>query len=104
MIEPPAPRPDDVVHYRQSVEIISEIFEERFPIGERPDIGAASNAERLRHDLNRGAVSVARLAYEIGHDSRDLEVDPESIESLREELTAMEELTDGIEDTFRVVD
>lgn len=47
---------------------------------------------------------MARLAYETGHDSRDLEVDPESIESLREESTAMEELTDGIEDTSRVVD
>lgn len=100
VIDPPAPQKGDIVQYREFVEILTEIFEDRFLIGEKPNIEAARNAELLRDDLNRGAVEMAHLAYEIGRDLGDLEVDMERIETLREELIAMEELIDDIQNEF----
>lgn len=98
--EPPAPQEGDIVHYREFVEIIAEIFENRFLIGETPDIQDTRNAERFRHDLNRGAVEIAHLTSEIGRDLGDLKIDTELIEELRAEIAAMEELAVDIEDEF----
>jgi len=76
------------------------MFQNRFLLGETPDIEDASNADLLRRDLNQRAVEVAHLAYEVGDDLGDLDLDAESVHQLRAAAKAIEELADEAEDEF----
>ena len=98
--DPPAPQPGDIVHYRDFVHLIGDVFENRFLVGGAPDVEDATNAERLRHELNQRAVEVARLAYELGSDLGDLDLDAETVDELRTAAETVGDLADEAEEEF----
>lgn len=94
--DPPAPRPGDVVHYRTFLEAIIETFENRWLIGEKPDLSALVNAD-LEVEMNRQIIDIARVAHEVGSRIDNEAVDAEILNSFRTQVSELESVIDEIE-------
>jgi hypothetical protein len=95
--EPPAPQTGDIVQYQEFLEIILDVLEDRWLIGERPDISDLAGNSDLRSVLNQQVVDMARAAHEVGSEIRDDEVSSETIDSLDTELEEFEAVLNEIE-------
>jgi len=94
--EPPAPQPGDIVHYRKFVEIVLETLEDRWLVGERPDISNLVNAD-LQAALNAQVVELANMAHKGGVGIEEGEVSEEALEDVREELAELSVVVDETE-------
>jgi hypothetical protein len=95
--EPPAPQPGDIVQYQEFVEIIAETFEQRWLIGDPPDISSFANASDLRAELNQQVVQLARAAHVVGEEVSENSVSEDSIEELQAEIAQVETVLEEIE-------
>lgn len=93
--EEPAPQLGDITHYRDFLKIIIETLEERFLLGEPPEIVREQRKAELQDQLNENVIELAYLARLIGKDVS--ETDEEDIERFREVLDSAESLIDEIE-------
>lgn len=95
--EPPAPQKDDIVQYHEFLEIILDVLEDRWLIGERPDISELAGNSDLRAVLNQQVVDFAKAAHDVGHQISDDDLEGESFDSLNTELSELEAVIDEIE-------
>lgn len=86
----PAPQPGDITYYRDFLEIIIETLEERFLLGEPPEIVRKQRSVELRNQLNKNVIELAYLARKVGEDVSD--PDEEDIERFHEVLDSTESL------------
>lgn len=93
--EEPAPQEGDITNYREFLDIIVETLEERFLLGEPPEIVREQRKEELRKELNAEIVELAYLARKVGKDVS--ETDSEDIEEFRETLETTESVLAEIE-------
>lgn len=94
--EPPAPQPGDVVHYQTVLESIIETFENRWLIGEKPDISSLVNAD-LEAEMNRQIIDIARVAHDVGGRIENEAIDGEVLNSFRTQVSELESIIDEIE-------
>ena len=95
--EPPAPQKGDIVQYHEFLEIIIDVFEDRWLTGERPDISELAANSDLRAVLNQQIVDLASAAHKVGHEINDDSLEEESFDSLNTELSEIEAVIDEIE-------
>ena len=95
--EPPAPQKGDIVQYHEFLEIIIDVFEDRWLTGERPDISELTANSDLRAVLNQQIVDLASAAHKVGHEINDDSLEEESFDSLNTELSEIEAVIDEIE-------
>jgi hypothetical protein len=95
--EPPAPQKGDIVQYHEFLEIILDVFEDRWLTGERPDISELAANSDLRAVLNQQIVDLASAAHKAGHEINDDSLEEESFDSLNTELSELEAVIDEIE-------
>jgi len=95
--EPPAPQKGDIVQYHEFLEIIIDVFEDRWLTGERPDISELAANSDLRAVLNQQIVDLASAAHKAGHEINDDSLEEESFDSLNTELSELEAVIDEIE-------
>ena len=95
--EPPAPQKGDIVQYHEFLEIIIDVFEDRWLTGERPDISELTANSDLRAVLNQQIVDLASAAHKVGHEINDDSLEEESFDSLNTELSELEAVIDEIE-------
>jgi hypothetical protein len=95
--EPPAPQKGDIVQYHEFLEIILDVFEDRWLTGERPDISELAANSDLRAVLNQQIVDLASAAHKVGHEINDDSLEEESFDSLNTELSELEAVIDEIE-------
>jgi hypothetical protein len=95
--EPPAPQKGDIVQYHEFLEIILDVFEDRWLTGERPDISELAANSDLRAVLNQQIVDLASAAHKVGHEINDDSLEEESFDSLNTELSEIEAVIDEIE-------
>jgi len=95
--EPPAPQTGDIVQYREFLEIILDVFEDRWLVGERPDISDLAGSSDLRSVLNQQVVDLASAAHDVGYEIQNDEVSSEVVDSLDTELEELEAIVDEIE-------
>ena len=95
--EPPAPQKGDIVQYHEFLEIIIDVFEDRWLTGERPDISELAANSDLRAVLNQQIVDLASAAHKVGHEINDDSLEEESFDSLNTELSELEAVIDEIE-------
>ncbi|EMA41948.1 hypothetical protein C447_00120 [Halococcus hamelinensis 100A6] len=95
--DPPAPGENSIVNYRTFLSIIVETFEERFLIGDPPNMATLREADTLRNELNEQVVELLHYVHEVGVTMEQGEVSEDSIEDLRETLGQLEDLVDGVE-------
>ena len=95
--EPPAPQKGDIVQYHEFLEIILDVFEDRWLTGERPDISELAANSDLRAVLNQQVVDFASAAHKVGHEINDDSLEEESFDSLNTELSELEAVIDEIE-------
>ena len=98
--EPPAPQQGDIVQYRQFIEIVLETLEERWLLGERPDISDLAGSSDLRSVLNQQIVETAQTAHRVGEEIDEGEVESETLASLRTDIEELEAVADEIERQF----
>lgn len=94
--EPPAPQPGDIVHYKTFLHNLIETFEERWLVGETPEITDASKSEDLQVVLEHRVVELAHMAHEVGEaidEDKDLE---DRIAKLTDEIEQIEAVVDVI--------
>lgn len=94
--EPPAPQPGDIVHYQDFVEIIAETFEERWLIGEPPEIESPADSEDLEMLLNHSVVEIAYFAREIADSIEAGDVDEELLEEIDTEITEFKNVLEEV--------
>ena len=95
--EPPAPQKGDIVQYHEFLEIIIDVFEDRWLTGERPDISELAANSDLQAVLNQQIVDLASAAHKVGHEINDDSLEEESFDSLNTELSELEAVVDEIE-------
>ena len=95
--EPPAPQKGDIVQYHEFLEIILDVFEDRWLTGERPDLSELTANSDLRAVLNQQIVDLASAAHKVGHEINDDSLEEESFDSLNTELSEIEAVIDEIE-------
>jgi len=95
--EPPAPQKGDIVQYHEFLEIILDVFEDRWLTGERPDISELAANSDLQAVLNQQIVDLASAAHKAGHEINDDSLEEESFDSLNTELSELEAVIDEIE-------
>jgi hypothetical protein len=95
--EPPAPQKGDIVQYHEFLEIILDVFEDRWLTGERPDISELAANSDLRAVLNQQIVDLASAAHKVGHEINDDSLEEKSFDSLNTELSELEAVIDEIE-------
>lgn len=94
--DPPAPQPGDTVHYQTFLEEMIETFENRWLIGEKPDLSSLVNAD-LEAEMNRQIIDIARVAHEVGRRIDNEAVDDEILNSIRTQISELETIIDEIE-------
>lgn len=94
--EPPAPQPGDVVRYQTFLEDIIETFENRWLIGEKPDLSSLVNAD-LEAEINRQIIDIARVAHEVGGRIDNEAIDDEILNSFRTQVSELDSIIDEIE-------
>lgn len=94
--KPPAPQPGDIVHYQTFLETIIETFENRWLIGEKPDLSSLVNAD-LEAEMNRQIIDIARVAHDVGARIDNDAVDNEILNSFRTQVSELESVIDEIE-------
>jgi len=95
--EPPAPQKGDIVQYQEFLEIILDVFEDRWLRGEKPDVSDLAANSDLRAALNQQVVDFASAAYDVGHEVHDDELDQDSFDALKTGLSELEAVVDEIE-------
>ena len=95
--EPPAPQKGDIVQYQEFLEIIIDVFEDRWLTGERPDISELAANSDLQAVLNQQIVDLASAAHKVGHEINNDSLEEESFDSLNTELSELEAVIDEIE-------
>lgn len=95
--EPPAPQPGDIVHYKTFLHELVETFEERWLVGEKPEITDATMSEDLRVLLEHRVVELAHVAHEVGEAIDEEEIPDECLTELSEEIDQLEAVVDIIE-------
>ena len=96
--EPPAPQPGEIVHYRDFLRILVETLEDRFLIGEPPDVSELAEAESLQYRLNRAVIGLAHHAHEVGRSLDSGDVEQVSLDELRDSISTVESILDEIEE------
>lgn len=94
--DPPAPQAGDVLHYHTFLENVIETFENRWLIGEKPDLSSLINAD-LEAEMNRQIIDIARVAHDVGGRIDNEAVDDEILNSFRTQVTELESVIDEIE-------
>lgn len=94
--EPPAPQPGDAVHYQTFLDNIIETFENRWLIGEKPDLSNLINVD-LEAEMNRQIIDIARVAHEVGGRIENDAVDEEILNTFRTQVSELESVIDEIE-------
>lgn len=95
--EPPAPQKGDIVQYQEFLEIIIDVFEDRWLTGEGPDISELAANSDLQAVLNQQIVDLASAAHKVGHEINNDSLEEESFDSLNTELSELEAVIDEIE-------
>lgn len=95
--DPPAPQKGDIVEYHEFLEIILDVFEDRWLVGERPDISDLAGNADLRSVLNRQVVDLAGAASDVGLAIEDDAVDADIVDTLTTEFEELEAVMDEIE-------
>jgi len=95
--EPPAPQRDDIVHYVDFVEIIAETFENRWLIGDPPEIKSPADSDDLEVLLNHSIIELAYYSREISREMDNGEVATGTQESFEEVLVELETILDEIQ-------
>jgi hypothetical protein len=96
--EPPAPQPDEMVHYRSFVRILVDTFEARFLRGDRPSVKELREADRIEELLRRETITLSHYVYLVNQDLGDGNLDSEQVEALRQSLDSLESITDSLEE------
>lgn len=94
--DPPAPQAGDIVHYREFLKIIAETFEERWLIGEPPQIESPADTDDLEVALDHAVIELAYYTKVLG-DEIEGNVSEETINQVEEQLVAIESLIDEIQ-------
>jgi len=94
--EPPAPQPGDAVNYQTFLDDIIDTFENRWLIGEKPDISSLVNVD-LEAEMNRQIIDIARVAHEIGARIDNEAVDDEILNTFRTQVSELESVIEEIE-------
>ena len=94
--DPPAPEPGDAVNYQTFLDNIIETFENRWLIGERPDLSSLVNAD-LEAEMNRQIIDIARVAHDVAGRIDNEAVDEEILNSIRTEVSELQSVIDEIE-------
>ena len=95
--EPPAPQKGDIVQYQEFLEIILDVFEDRWLRGEKPDISDLTANADLRAALNQQVVDLASATHDVGHEVNDDDLVQDSFDELKTELSELEAVVDEIE-------
>ncbi|MFD1634641.1 hypothetical protein [Haloplanus ruber] len=96
--DPPAPQPGEIVHYQDFVQILVDTVEARFLHGDGVDIGHALDDERLSERLRRETIKLSHLSYLLGEELESNEKEPNHTEEVRDELDALADILDDIDD------
>lgn len=94
--EPPAPQPGEAVNYKSFLETLIETFENRWLIGEKPDLSNLVNAD-LEAEMNRQIIDIARVAHEVGNRIDNEAIDDEILNSIRTQIDELQSVVDEIE-------
>lgn len=93
---PPAPQPGEAVSYNSFLETLIETFENRWLIGEKPDLSNLVNAD-LEAEMNRQIIDIARVAHEVGNRIDNEAIDDEILNSIRTQIDELQSVVDEIE-------
>lgn len=93
--DPPAPQPGDIVYYHKFLSIIAETFEERWLIGDPPQIESPADTDDLSVALDHAVIELAYYTKSLG-DEIEEEVTEETVERIEEQLGTIEGLIDEI--------
>lgn len=96
----PAPESGDPVYYQDFLNIIIESFEERFLVGDPPDMASLREADTLRRELNEQLVEIASIVHRLGIGIEKNDVKKENIDVLRNSMSEMDDIIDKIEDEY----
>ncbi|PSQ04978.1 hypothetical protein BRC97_10145 [Halobacteriales archaeon QS_6_71_20] len=94
--EPPAPQTDDMVHYREFVNIIASVLDNRWLTGTGPDLDSFAEVD-LESVLNRQIVEVASAASTLGKEAREQNVSGESVDSMSTEIGELQAVIEEID-------
>lgn len=95
--DPPAPQSGDTVQYRTFLGSIRDTFENRFLIGEPPNMDTFRRADTLRNELNEQVVELAYVVHRVGKAIEANDLEQKEIDDLRETVETIEKLADEIE-------
>lgn len=95
--EPPAPQRGDITHYRDFLEIIVETFEDRWLIGEPPEITELDHLGDLRAAFDRQVVELASASHDVGEAIEADTLDEELLTDLQDEISGFEALIEEAE-------
>lgn len=96
LTDPPAPQPGDPVHYQTFLDSIIETFENRWLVGEKPDLSSLVNAD-LEAEMNRQIIDIARVAHEVGTRIDNDAINDEILNSMRTQISELGSVVDEIE-------
>jgi len=94
--KPPAPQPGNAVNYQTFLDDIIDTFENRWLIGEKPDISSLVNVD-LEAEMNRQIIDIAKAAHEVGARIDNDAVDDGILNTFRTQVSELESVIDEIE-------
>lgn len=96
--DPPAPQPGDIVRYEDVVELLVETFEQRWLLGEPPEIAGPEDSDDLGVALDHAVVELAHRVKELRDGLKAETVSDTQIEAVAGQLAELERLLDKIDE------